>query len=191
MKKNEKAFIALILIGIIMRLSLISFGQWIFLIGIGLLANSYFFGFTGILNNESYQDQSKKRDPSKKLEAYLLLPPYSIVIILIGCLFKFMAWPGGDLLILIALVLLLVGIYIVWKKKGIETSWKRGALQRMIIYGLVASMFYLLPNFFWFDIMNRDHPAYIEATKNYYENPEDEGLRIKLEEEYEKMKNGI
>lgn len=191
MKKNESAFIYIIVIGLILKLSLISIGHWVFLIGIGLLANSYFFGFSSILNNESYQEFAKNRSQLNLKKPYQILPPFSIVILIIGMLFKFMAWPGGDMMILAGLLLLVAGIFFVIKNKEESKSWKKGALQRMIIYAALGTTFYFLPNFFWFEKVYREHPAYIEATKNLYTDPANEDFRLKMEEEKEKMDNGI
>jgi len=191
MKKNESAFIYIIIIGLILKLSLISIGHWVFLIGIGLLANSYFFGFSSILNNESYQEFAKNRSQLNLKKAYQILPPFSIVLLIIGMLFKFMAWPGGDILLLSGIVLGIAGVIFVLKTTSESSSWKKGALQRMVIYGVIATVFYFLPNFFWFEKIYREHPAYIEATKNVYEDPTNEDFRLKLEEEKEIMDNGV
>ena len=113
MKKNESSFIYIIVIGLLLKLSLLSLGHWVFLVGIGLLANSYFFGFSSILNNESYQEFAKNKSPLKSKKLHLILPPYSIVILIIGMLFKFMAWPGGDMMIISGMILLIAGIILI------------------------------------------------------------------------------
>ena len=191
MRKNEKAFIALIFIGLVLKLSLVPFGQWIMLIGIGLLANAYFSGFAGILNNETYQEAIKNRGANKASKPYQFIPPYAILIMMVGMLFDFMAWPGGDVIILSGFFIMLIGIYFVLKNTAETKSWKRAALQRMIATGVIALVFYALPSFFWFDIVYREHPQYIEATKDFYEEPENESLRERMNVEREKMENGV
>ncbi len=191
MKKNESAFIYIIVIGLILKLSLISLGYWVFLIGIGLLANSYFFGFSNILNNESYQEFVKNRVQLHLKKPYQSFPSFSIVILIIGMLFKFTAWPGGDTMILLGLVLLLVGMYFLLNNKTESKEWKIGAYKRMLIYGVIAIVFYFLPTFFWFEITNREHPEYIQATKDLYDDPSNQEYQLKLEEEIEKMENGV
>lgn len=190
MKKNESAFIFLIIIGFILKLSLLSIGHWIMLIGIGLLANSYFFGLGSILKDESYQEFTENRNKASK-PLYLLLPSYSLVIILVGTLFKIMTWPGADLILLSGLVLLLVSLYFVFNKSQEDNSWKRGVTKRLIIYGMIGGLMYSLPSFFWFDIIYRENPDYIEATKAFYADPESESKRILMEAEYQKMNNGV
>ena len=86
---------------------------------------------------------------------------------------------------------MLIGLYFVINNKTEDKAWKRGAIQRMAISSILGLTFYFLPNFFWFDIMYRNHPQYIEATKNLYTDPGNEDFRIQVEEEREKMNNGI
>lgn len=191
MRKNEKAFLSIIFIGFMLELSLISWGSIIMLVGIGLLANTYFFGFSALLNNQTYQEFTKSRSENKNTKIYQLLPPYSILALMVGMLFKFMAWPGGNLIIISGLVLLLISFYLLMKNQDETKAFKKAAMKRMLITGLLASVFYTLPNFFWFEIINRDNPSYIEATKNVYLDPENEVYRQQLEEEIQKKKDGV
>ena len=191
MKKNEKAFLAIIFIGFMLVLSLVTWGKWIMLIGIGLLANTYFFGFSALLNNQTYQEFSKNKGETKNSKAIQMLPPYSILTMMVGMLFKFEAWPGGDLIILCGIVLGAGSIYFVLKKTGEKKEIKQGAIKRVVITSVLAIVFYTLPNFFWFDIVNREHPEYVQATKNLYSDPENEEFRTQLEIERKKMKDGI
>lgn len=191
MKKNEKAFLTITFIGFMLVLSLVPWGKWIMLIGIGLLANTYFFGFSALLNNKTYQEFSKNKNESKNHKAIQMLPPYSILTMMVGMLFKFEAWPGGDLILLSGVVLGAGAIYFVVKKTDQKKEIKQGALKRIVITSILAISFYSLPNFFWFDIVNREHPEYIQATKNIYSDPENEEYRSQLEVERKKMKDGV
>lgn len=191
MKKNEKAFLAITFIGFILVLSLIPWAKWIMLIGIGLLANTYFFGYSALLNNQSYQEFSKNKSETKNIKGFEMLAPYSILTLMVGMLFKFEAWPGANLIILLGLILAAAAIYFVRKKSEESKAIKQGSIKRIIITSILAIAFYILPNFFWFDIVNREHPEYIEATKNLYLEPENEEYRSQLEVERKKMKDGI
>ena len=191
MRKNEKAFLAIIFSGFMLELSLVSWGSMVMLVGIGLLANTYFFGFSALLNDLSYQEFAKNRAHTKNTKIYQLLPPYSILALMVGMLFKFMAWPGGNLIIISGLVLMGIGFYFILQNKEESKAFKNSAIKRMIITGILALVFYFLPNFFWFDIINRNHPTYIEATKKVYSDPGNEVYRQELEEEIKKKKDGL
>lgn len=188
MRKNESAFLTMIFIGFVLDLSLVSWGYWILLIGIGLLANTYFFGFSALLNNVSYQYFTENKAEFKNTKPYQLLPPYSILTIMVGMLFKFKAWPGGNSIIVLGLIMMAAGVYFVVKSMDNPKQQKRAAIKRMLITAMLASIFLALPNFFWFDIVNREHPDYIQATKNLYEDPSNEEYRLQLEEEEQKKK---
>lgn len=191
MRKNERAFLSIILIGFILELSQVSWGNMVMMIGIGLLANTYLFGFSALINDVSYQEFSKNRADFKNNSIHQLLPPYAILTLMIGMLFKFKAWPGGNLILVAGLVLLGIAFYLVFKNKHITKDFKGATLKRMLLTGLFAIVFYALPNFFWFEITNRDQPAYIEATKKVYEDPENEGYRKQLEDEIKKKDDGL
>jgi 4-amino-4-deoxy-L-arabinose transferase-like glycosyltransferase len=191
MRKNEKAFLSIIVIGFILELSQISWGNMVMMVGIGLLANTYLFGFTALINNVSYQEFSKNRADFKNNSIHQLLPPYAILTLMIGMLFKFKAWPGGNLILVTGLILLGFAFYLLFKNKTITKTFKSASLKRMLITGLFAIVFYALPNFFWFEIINRDRPAYIEATKRVYEDPENEVYRQQLEDELKKKDDGL
>ena len=187
MKKNEQAFVFIVIIGLLLQLSLLAFGQWIMLIGIGLLANTYLFGFSSLLNNESYQQFSQNRKLLKSSKAYQYIPPYAMVLLIIAMLFKFNAWPGANMILAIGLVMLFVGIVFVIKNTGETKDWKMGVYKRAAIIGLLGMSFYALPEFFFFEIVHRDHPDYIEATKNFYEDPQNESYKLKMTEERDKL----
>jgi len=191
MRKNEKAFLSIIFIGFILELSLVSWGHFVLLIGIGLLANTYLFGFSALINNVSYQEFTKNKALYRNTQLKQLLPPYSILAMMIGMLFKFMAWPGGNLIIMSGVVLAIIASILVIKNKRDFQDYKSAILMRMIISAVVAIVFYVLPNFFWFEIINRNHPSYIEATKKVYSDPENEEYRMQLEEELKKKRNDV
>ena len=190
MKKNESAFIMISIIGFVLKLSLVAIGHWIMLIGLALLANSYFIGLDGILKGKGYQQFLEERKNTKS-KIYILLPSYAITIILIGLLFSIMTWPGASPMLLGGVIMSVIAIYFITAKADEDKQWKMGALKRVIIYGAIGLVFYLLPQYTWFDIIYRQNPDYREAAKEFYADPENEALRAKMEEEYNKMKNGI
>ena len=187
MKKNEQAFVLIVIIGLLLQLSLLAFGQWIMLIGIGLLANIYLFGFSSLLNNESYRQFSQNRKLLKNTQAYQYIPPYAMLLLMIAMLFKFNAWPGANMILAIGLVMLISGIIFVLKTTSETKDWKMGVYKRAAIIGLLGMTFITLPEFFFFEIVHRDHPDYIEATKNFYKEPQNEAFKLKMLEERDKL----
>ena len=178
------------IIGLVLKIALVSFGHYIMLIGLALLANSYFIGFDGILRDQGYQEFMKNR-LTRKRPLYISIPSYAMALLLIGTLFKIMTWPMAPTLLLVGLIMMAVGFYFVFAKAKEDVQWKRQASIRMIIMSGLGLVFYLMPQFFWFDIFYREHPGYIEATKELYSDPENEAYQIRVEEERNKMKNGI
>ena len=186
MKKAEQFLIAIVVLGFLLDFMLIPGGKWVLIIGIGLLANIYLFDFGSIIENLSLSDYNKKTRLPKKFELNKMLPGYAIVSILMGMLFNFKTWPGGNTILLIGFAISLFAIYIL--NKGGDKALAYGAIKRIIIYALFGVVFYILPEYFWLEKTYRNYPEYVQARKEFDKDPENETLLTKMEEAFELTK---
>ena len=185
MKKAEQFLIAVVLLGFILNFMLIPGGKWVLIIGIGFLANIYLFDFNSIIENISLSDYDKKNRLPKKLDLKKILPGYAIASMLIGMLFNFKTWPGGNTILIIGFAIAIFAIYILNKENN--KTLALGAIKRIIIYTLFGIVFYLLPEYFWLEKTYNNYPDYIQARKSFDKDPENETLRTTMEEEFEKI----
>jgi len=188
MKKAEQFLIAVVILGFISDFMLIPGGKWVLIIGIGLLANIYLFDFSSIIENLSLSDYNKKTRLPKKFELNKMLPGYAIVSVIMGMLFKYKTWPGGNTILSIGFAISIFAIYMLQKNKQVNSGLAMGGIRRIIIYAFLGISFYLLPEYFWLEKKYSYYPEYIQARKNLDRDPENETLRTIMEEAYEQTK---
>jgi hypothetical protein len=186
MKKAEQFLIAVVILGFLLDFMLIPGGKWVLIIGIAFLSNIYLFDFRSIIENLSLSDYNKKARLPKKFELNKMLPGYAIVSLLMGMLFNFKTWPGGNTILMIGFAISLFSIYLLYKEDNKSLAY--GAIKRIVIYSLFGIVFYALPEYFWLEKTYHNYPEYIQARKDFDIDPEDETLRSIMEEEYEKIK---
>jgi hypothetical protein len=186
MKKAEQFLIAVVVIGFLLDLMLIPGGKWVLIIGIALISNIYLFDFRSIIENLSLSDYNKKARLPKKFELNKMLPGYAIVSMLMGMLFNFKTWPGGNTILMIGFAISLFSIYLLYKEDNKSLAY--GAIKRIVIYSLFGIVFYALPEYFWLEKTYHNYPEYIQARKDFDIDPENETLRSIMEEEFEKIK---
>lgn len=187
MKKAEQFLIAVVILGFLLDFMMVPGGKWVLIIGIAFLSNIYLFDFSSIIENLSLSDYNKKTRLSKKFELNKMLPGYAIVSMLMGMLFNFKTWPGGNTILIIGFLIALFAIYLI--NKGDIKPYAFGAIKRIVIYTLFGIIFYSLPEYFWLQKTYRNYPAYIQARKDFDKDPENETLRSIMEEEFEKTNN--
>jgi len=188
MKKIELILIAAVLIGGYLDMNLIPAGKWILMIAIGLLANTYLFDLVSIVNNTSLAEYAKRDRASRKLNLKQMLPGYALVSLIMGMLFNFETWPGGNTIILIGWGLGIVSIYLLYNKLASDRKFSRDVISRILIMGVVALFFYLLPPYYWFDKIYTNYPEYIQARKNFDKDPKSDSLKIIMEQSYQSVK---
>lgn len=180
--------IAIVIVGFLADFMLIPGGKWILIVGIGFLANIYIFDFSSIIENLSFSEYNKKTRLPKKFELNKMIPGYAIVSVLMGMLFKFKTWPGGNTILSIGFAVSLFAIYILQKNLAKNKVLAMGGLKRVVIYAIFGVAFYVLPNYFWLEQTYRNYPEYVQARKNFDKDPENETLRTIMEEAYEQTK---
>jgi hypothetical protein len=188
MKKVEQFLIAVVIVGFVTSLMLLPGSKWVLIIGIGFLANIYLFDLNSVIENLSFSEYNKKSRLPKKFELNKMLPGYAIVSMMMGMLFKFKTWPGGNTILAIGFAISIFAIYILRKNMAKNSVFAIGAIKRILIYGIFGVVFYILPEYFWLEKTYRNYPEYIQARKNFDQDPENETLKSIMEETYEQTK---
>jgi len=188
MKKAEQFLTAIIIAGFLADFMLIPGSKWVLIIGIGFLANIYLFDFGSIIENLSFSEYNKKTRLPKKFELNKMLPGYAIVSMLLGMLFKFKTWPGGNTVLAVGFAISIFAIFILQKDLAKNKALAIGGIKRILVYGILGIVFFVLPEYFWLEKTYKNYPEYIQARKDFDQDPENETLKSTMEEAYEQTK---
>jgi heat shock protein HspQ len=188
MEKVEQLLIAVVVAGFAASLMLVPGSKWVLIIGIGFLANIYLFDLGSVIKNLSFSDYNKKSMLPKTFKLHNMLPGYAIVSVMMGMLFKFKTWPGGNTILSIGFAVSIFAVYILRKNMAKDSVFANGAIKRILIYSVFGVVFYILPEYFWLEKTYRNFPEYVQARKNFDQDPENETLKSMMEEAYEQTK---
>jgi hypothetical protein len=193
MRKAEIILVITIVAGIAGNLFWIEYSNEIFMIGCSLLATMYFYlGFA--LFNEVPFRQIFKKASYKDISSGRIIGSIGLgivfSIIIIGFQFKFLLLPGSHEMLIIGnefltVVTIVAAFMFFIRHKGKSEFYPRN-FKRMIPILCIGLFTYWLPLDTLIDIRYRDRPKYAELLKQSIENPEDEELRNKLQEQRKK-----
>lgn len=191
MKKAEIILGIIAIIGFIINIQLLPGGALLTTLSMSLLNIIYIlFGFL-LFNNIRLRHIFKKnhyKDVNAMQIIGAVFAGLVLSIIVIALLFHLNYWDGKWILLQIGLIhiglALLIFIPLYWIKKS---AFSKQILSRLLIYGGLGVIFYLLPNDAILNYKYKDYPEYIEALKDVREDPDNEDYRKRLNEERYKM----
>jgi hypothetical protein len=112
----------------------------------------------------------------------------SVWAMLTGILYKVMIWPGANAMLqnglFIAAITLLIAL--IKRKKSVAVIY-RNAINRIVIYGVVALVCFVIPTATILDFKYRNYPEYLEAKKNVLQNPKNFELQLKERAAFDQM----
>jgi hypothetical protein len=191
MKKAEKILGAIAIIAIVLKFLLISGSGFLTVISLGTLSVLYYllsFAFfndirlRNIFKKESYRGISALRIIGTVLFGF------AISLVVIAILFKLQSYPGGAFILLQGLIslgiCLIVAVIRYGKTKS--TNYKK-IFSRSIIIGCFGLLLYVIPSMTLFEILHRNHPAYVQAVKDLDADPNNKELQDEVERQKELM----
>ena len=193
MKKAELILVSLAIVAFGLSLFLIRGGNILLLLSIVGLSFLYFYAGLAILNGISLKEMFKK-ETYKNISNLRVFGSIATGLVLsitvIGVMFKYMMWPGSARMLFVSFLGLLI-IFIVALIKSIKKPSKfyQNVLLRCVIYGGVACFFFFTKESTFIAIKYRDYPEYVKAFEEATENPDNEALWQKVDEERQKMDN--
>ena len=183
-----------VLLGLLLNLLNLPGGGAVLVVFLSTLS-MFYLGFTFALFNPDIL--SKKKEKAKEANSNQLrligsmITGVGLSIASTGILFAVMLWPGSQLMLLVGSILLLVvACMSVFKYSSTSAKFYLNVLKRSIPVGLISLVLYLLPPYTLLEFKHCNHPSYVKAVKEYHANPENEELRIRLDEERAKMVMG-
>ena len=192
MKRFEKIFGVVFVIGLILRLVLIS-GAYILIsiASIALVCFYWFFGFAffndiklkNIFNKKSYKGISVLRIIGS------IVTGWTLSIICFGIFVKMQPsyLPGVMMVLLIGLIMIFVitcsVLYQFFRSKSI---FYKKILLRLVIIGGLGVLLFVTPDLTIAKFLHRDNHDYIKKLERHLDNPQNEEARKQLEIEYNK-----
>ncbi len=193
MKKTELALAALSLTGILLYLIPIpgSTALTVFaMLGLSLL---YFWLGFALFNNIGGRAIFKKSS-YKDVQAVKIIGAIGFGIMLsllvFGILFKIMMWPGASVMLLLPSMFVTVAAIITGIRMAVSGSlFAKRIFIRAAVFVTLGVVCYMLPFNTFLKIRYRQYPDYIKAAEVAAENPENELLQQKAEEERKKIEH--
>ncbi len=192
MKKAEIILGAISIISLILNLFLVPGTEEIYVFSSLFLSAFYLYFSFALFNGVKYR-QLMKKIAYKGIGIMRVLSAVTtssaISMIILGVLFNYQIWSGGNELAFLGIVILsLILVISVIKYFTSKAAFYIVTIKRAVIYLCFAVLTLTLPKFTLLEFKYRNHPDYIEAFKNVINDGTDnKELREKLKEERRKI----
>ncbi len=191
MKKLEKILWGIFIIGILFKIMKWP-GAGIFTTtSLGVVACFYLYLGIGIFNNLTVKAMFYKDSYQYENRFNLLFGAiFGIVlaILVIGFLFKFMLWPGANVLLILGLFSLLFSLLIygsLHKKK--KVSLTKPSFYRIALIGILSLSLFIIQSDSIIDFYYPNNPEYAKALKEIIQNPSD----IKAQQQFDSIREQL
>jgi len=191
MKKLEKILWGIFIIGILFKIMKWP-GAGIFTTtSLGVVACFYLYLGIGIFNNLTVKAMFYKDSYQYENRFNLLFGAiFGIVlaILVIGFLFKFMFWPGANVLLILGLFSLLFSLLIygsLHKKK--KVSLTKPSFYRIALIGILSLSLFIIQSDSIIDFYYPNNPEYAKALKEIIQNPSD----IKAQQQFDSIREQL
>ena len=183
MRILEKVLIVLMLAAIVMRFLMLPFSLVLFVLSAMGLSTLYFSMSTFLINHVRLRDLTKRSTFSDIRSKELVLGALvglSLAVIIVGILFKWMAWPNGNVQLLVgcisAIIITIVSLLIA--KKSFNLSLVSRVIP-CVLLGLILYSFSTYQISKW--VMN-DYPEIVKAYENLEKDPLNTEFKLEMRE---------
>lgn len=192
MKYLEIILAIAVLIGVIMRWFSFPRGPLISILSFFLLSGIYMCFSFALLNGVRLRDLFKSGSPFKEISQARIggtvLVGLTLAILVIGILFKMLFWEGADAILQVGLVGSFIAVAVGMSRYlKTKSPFYIGLFKRIIIYGGLGLVLFLIPEMTLVEMKHKDHPAYLEALRKAKENPDNEELWKQVQKEEDKI----
>lgn len=177
MKKWEKILWSLFFVGLVFKLMHLPGAGIITVFSLVLVSLFYFYLGIGVFNNLSVKQMFNRKNYTNKIRFNLLFGAlFGIVLatLVIGILFKFMLWPGGNILLSAGLISLLISliVYFFLNHFG-KMFFEKRVFVRVTLIGLTSLGLYVIQSDSIIDFYYPNDPEYANSLKQIVHNPSD------------------
>ena len=184
MKNFERIVATIALLGIILKLCMVSSGSILIVISLSTLYIFYFLSFiflNGIRFRDIFKRESYKHTNAKRIIGAIGIG-FALSTIIMGILFKLLFWTGADQQLIVGLPLaafISIIAFIFYLRNKIE--YYRRIFRRVAIIGGFGLLLYLTPTNTLVDLYYRNDPEYAELYKKVLSDPYNQELRKQFE----------
>jgi hypothetical protein len=179
----EKSLIALTLLGILLKCSLLKGGDFLLFLGLGLLSMLYFVGSyfqaRAVLGDIPLTSTTSALIAiASKPTSYAALRIISGIVlsmVVVGILFKLMFWQGsGPQLVsgLIGSILLIGWAYASSKATGATYSIPKNVLRRTTLVALLGAIVWVTPSTLLFGFFHRNDQTLVQKWTQWHAHPD-------------------
>lgn len=191
MKITEKILLALALIGITFSFIPFPGGSVLTVLSLSVLSLLYFYFSFALLHNIKFRNIFKKSSYAGISTIRIVGSVASGMVIstlTIGLLFELMMWPGASAMMIIGVVPALIIIVISFiKYLSGKSDFYKSVLVRIVPLLILTAVCMSLPQHTILNVKYRCCPDYVKAVQAAEEDPFNEELQQKAEEEERKM----
>ena len=177
MKKWEKILWSSFLVGLVFKLMHWPGAGILTVFSLVLVALFYFYLGVGVFNDLSLRQMFNRKNYTHKNRLNLLLGAlFGIVIgtLVIGILFKFMLWPGGNILLSVGLISLLLSLVVYFFLHYFEKIFfEKRVFVRVVLIGLSSFVLCVIQSDSFIDFYYPNDPEYANTLKQIVHNPSD------------------
>lgn len=175
MKKLEKVFWGLFIIGLLFKIMHWPGAAILTVFSLGLVSSLYFYFGFGLFNSIKFRNIFKKESYATISSGNLIFGVgfgLALSILVIGFLFKFMLWPGANLMLSIGLALLIIALlaYLIFLKMN-KVSLPKGSFFRVILVFVLSLSLYLIQSDSIIEFYYPNDKPYANALKNLVKDP--------------------
>ncbi|MEP2023037.1 MAG: hypothetical protein ABJH98_01935 [Reichenbachiella sp.] len=193
MKKIEQVLFITFAIGLLGQIMLVPFSAEILALSLNFLAILYYVFtlpyFLGVPIKRMFKKSSYEGISKKRIIGTIFVG-FGLSIVIIGIMFKLLILPGavemltiGTRGILAASLVLLIKNF-----RNKKSALNHFSLVRMVLILIIGYTVYLTPSNLIVQVFYRDNPEFVELFNEYYEHPENEELRIEVEEAFRNLR---
>ncbi len=188
MKKLEKILWGVFVIGILFKIMKWPGAGILTITSLGLVSCFYLYLGIGIFNNLTLKAMFSKDSYQYKHRFNLLFGAiFGIVLaaLVIGFLFKFMLWPGANVLLILGLFSLLFSLLmygLLLKKKKVNLA--KSSFYRIVLIGILSLSLSIIQSDSIIDFYYPNNPEYANALKEIIRNPSD----MKVQQQFDSIR---
>ena len=188
MKKSEKILWGVFVIGILFKIMKWPGAGILTITSLGLVSSFYLYLGIGIFNNLTLKAMFSKDSYQYKHRFNLLFGAiFGIVLaaLVIGFLFKFMLWPGANVLLILGLFSLLFSLLmygLLLKKKKVNLA--KSSFYRIVLIGILSLSLSIIQSDSIIDFYYPNNPEYANALKEIIRNPSD----MKVQQQFDSIR---